>query len=182
MLTLLLAHLAALALSWYAPRFWVWMDVRAFQADGAKDSLHQSFHAQRLTWRVAVLLLVTALASVPARHGGQWAFTASGVGLVAIGAAYFFYDFSPRLNRARNLPYVAAYYVSFDPRAALFPDRYLATQAVAALPELPGFDAARLLRLRQAWAAARLERLGVQVVEAGALLYLVLLFFTCLLL
>lgn len=172
---LLLTHAAALALFWYAPRFWVKRDVAAFAADGAADSLHGKFHAQRLAWRIALAVLVAALASAPALPSG-WSFASSLLGLLSIGGAYFFYDFNSRLSLARGLD---PYYVSFDPRAARFPDNWLADRAKVAIPwgpEMLGYDQAQALQQRrQAWAAGQLHRLTIQAIEAGALLYLALL-------
>jgi hypothetical protein len=169
---LLITHPAALYLFWYAPRFWVTKDVAAFAADGAADSLHGTFHAQRLAWRIALAVLVAALASAPALPSG-WCFASSFLALVNIGAAYFFYDFNPRLSRARGLP---AYYVSFDPCAARFPDNWLADRAKVAIPwgpQMLGYEQAQALqRRRQDWAAGRLQRLSTQVLEAGAIVYL----------
>lgn len=172
---LLITHPAALYLFWYAPRFWVPKDVAAFAADGTADSLHDTFHAQRLAWRAAMAVLVAALASAPALPSA-WTFASSLLGLLSIGAAYFFYDFNPRLSRARGLD---PYYISFDPRAARFPDCRLAQQAKARLPWPPRTlsysEASELQLRRQVYAAHLLERLTVQVMEAGALLYLILL-------
>lgn len=172
---LLITHPAALYLFWYAPRFWVGKDVAAFAADGAADSLHSTFHRQRLTWRIALAVLVAALASAPALPSG-WGFASSLLGLLSIGAAYFFYDFNPRLSRARGLD---PYYMSFDPRAARFPDNWLADRAKVAIPwgpQMLGYEQAQVLQQRrQAWAAGQLHRLTIQVLEAGTLLYLALL-------
>lgn len=168
---LLLTHAAALALFWYAPRFWAAKDAAAFLANGSADSLHQVFHCQRDTWRGIVTGLLAALASLPALPHPA-AFRTSFLGLSCIGFAYFFYDFNPRLSRARGLP---AYYVSFDPNAALIPDRWLAGKAKAKWPALATMDPASMQRIWQGAASRLLERLTVQVLETGALLYLALL-------
>ncbi|QKG56985.1 hypothetical protein GKZ68_10320 [Hymenobacter sp. BRD128] len=171
MLALLLTHVAALALFWYAPRFWVAQDVKAFAANGSADSLHGVFHRQRLTWRLGFLVLVAGLASLPF-WGQWWALATHYLALAQLGGAYFFYDFNPRLSRARGLD---PYYVSFDPRAAWFPDRWLAGKAKVKWPALDTMDPASMLRIWQGDASRGLERLTVQVLEAGALLYLALL-------
>lgn len=178
---LLLTHPAALALFWYAPRFWVTKDAAAFLANGSADSLHGVFHRQRLTWRIGFQVLVALLASLPL--WGHWgAFACSSGALAALGGAYFFYDFNPRLSRARGLP---EYYVSFDTQAACFPDNWLADRAKVAIPwgpQMLGYDEAQALQLRrQAWAADQLHRLTIQLVETGTLLYLALLAATILL-
>ncbi|AWM31342.1 hypothetical protein [Hymenobacter nivis] len=169
---LVLTHLAALALCWYAPRFWVAQDVKAFNANPADDTSHGKFHRQRLTWRVALGVLVALTASEPALpHWG--AFACSSGALLSFGAAYFFYDFNPRLNKARGLAYVGQYYVSFDPNAAWFPDRWLARRARAALPTY-GQPSAVLDANRRAYAARQLQQLGRWVLETGALCYALL--------
>jgi hypothetical protein len=168
---LLLTHAATLALCWYAPRWWAAKDAAAFLANGSADSLHGVFHRQRATWRFGFLVLVSTVASLPLRHSPDAA-ACSSTALLALGAAYFLYDFNPRLSRARGLP---EYYVSFDPQAARFPDRWLAGKAKAQWPQLDTMDPASMLRIWQGAASRALERLTVQVLEAGALLYLTLL-------
>ena len=167
---LLLAHLTALALLWYAPRFWVAKDVKAFSAFPAADVFHGTFHRQRLTWRVAFLVLVAALASLPLLPH-RAAAVCHCLALVAIGSAYFFYDFNPRLNRARKLPYVGPYYVSPSPTAARFPDRWLWARAQSRWPVLATVSTDKMNRIWQDCAARRLQELGRWVLETGALLY-----------
>ena len=167
---LALTHLAALALCWYAPRFWVAQDVKAFNANPTNDTFHGRFHRQRLMWRIGSWVLVSLAASEPALpHWG--AFACSAGALLAIGAAYFLYDFNPRLNKARGLAYVGQYYVSFDPNAALFPDRWLADRACAALPTYAATSDAVLDANRRAYAAQQLQQLSRWVLETGALCY-----------
>lgn len=48
MVALFLAHLAALALFWLAPRFWARRDAQAFSVNPADDTFHDTFHRQRL--------------------------------------------------------------------------------------------------------------------------------------
>ena len=168
---LLLAHLAALFLFWYAPRFWAQRDAHAFSVNPADDTFHDTFHRQRLTWRVATLVLLAALASEPALPS-WWAAGCSFAGLAIIGGAYFFFDFNPRLNRLRQLPYVGPYYVSPDPKAAVFPDRYLWLRAQRAWPPLATMDPDKLDTIWQGHASRALEQLCRWVLETGVLLYL----------
>lgn len=163
---LLLAHACALVLFFLAPRLWATTDAHAFSVNPADDTFHDTFHRQRLTWRVAMLAALAAVASEPA-DATVATFACSYLGLVAIGAAYFFYDFNPRLNRLRGLPYVGEYYVSFDPHAALFPDRWLAARARKAAPVNEA--------LQRSYAAIELQNLLRLVLAIGSLLYLVLL-------
>jgi uncharacterized membrane protein len=121
---LLLTHPLAWVLLYLHPRIWVKLDVRQFVKDGAKDTLLRTFHRQRATVRGIVMVLVAGLASLPA--WGHWLpFALSFIGLLVLQLAYWVYDFNPRLNEARNLPYVGRYHVSWNPNAAFFPDRYV---------------------------------------------------------
>ena len=170
LLPILLAHCAALFLFWYAPRFWAARDAKAFNVNPTSDTFHQTFHRQRLSWRVAALVVIAALASEP--FAPYWlAACLSFLGLVSIGAAYFFFDFNPRLNRARNLPYVGEYYVSPSPTAARFPDRWLWARAQARWPRPGTMDLDKLDRIWQDTASRYLRDLGQWVLETGALLY-----------
>ena len=170
---LLLTHLAALALLWAAPRFWVALDVKAFSADPASDTFHATFHSQRLTWRLAFLVAVAALASLPLLLAGHRPAAACHfLALVALGTAYFFYDFNPRLNRARNLPYVGPYYVSSSPTAARFPDRWLWARAQRRWPVLATMSPDKMNRIWQDCAARRLQELGRWALETGIILYI----------
>ena len=169
MLALLLTHLVALVFYWLSPGYWAVKDVAAFAANGAADTLHQDFHRQRLALRAGMAALVALAASAPAwAHWG--AFACSSGALLAFGTAYFFYDFNPRLSGLRGLP---AYYVSFDPNAAWFPDRWLAGRARTALPTY-GQPSAVLDANRRAYAARQLQQLGRWVLETGALCYALL--------
>lgn len=178
---LALTHVAALALLGFAPFWWVAQDAAAIAANGSQDSLHATFHRQRLSWRVGVALLVAGLASLPALpHAG--AFVMSAAGLLAIGTAWHAFIFNPALNVARKLPYVARYYVSADPRAAFMPDRFLWQRAVAAFPDHGQLDDPIVAANRQAHAADELHRLLRAVLGAGLVGYvlaLAYLFFTC---
>ena len=167
---LLLTHLAALVFYWLSPGYWAVKDLAAFAANGAADTLHQDFHRQRLALRTGMAALVALAASAPAwAHWG--AFACSSGALLAFGAAYFFYDFNPRLSGLRGLP---AYYVSFDPNAAWFPDRWLARRTRTALPTYALADDAVLDANRRAYAAQQLQQLGRWVLETGALCYALL--------
>ncbi len=168
---LLLAHLAALALFWWAPRFWARRDADAFSVNLADDTFHDTFHRQRLTWRVAFLVVVAALASEPALPS-WWAAACSFLGLASNGSAYFFFDFNPRLNRLRSLPYVGEYYVSPDPRAAPFPDRWLWQRAQRAWPDMELISADKMNTIWQGHASRALQQLCRWVLETGVLLYL----------
>ena len=170
MLSLLLTHFAALLLFWYAPRFWAARDAHAFSVNPHDDTFHDTFHRQRLTWRVAFLVLVAALASLPLLPHADAA-ACHCLALVALGSAYFFYDFNPRLNRARNLPYVGPYYVSPSPTAARFPDRWLWARAQRRWPVLATMSPDKMNRIWQDCAARRLKELGRWMLETGALLY-----------
>ncbi|MDB5235446.1 MAG: hypothetical protein JWR44_2439 [Hymenobacter sp.] len=125
-----LTHAVALALLWYHPIFWVARDAADFARDPADDSFHATFHRQRVTWRAAFVVVVAGLASLPLlKTANYWQFSSSVIGLAAIGAAWFAYVFNPGINTARRLDYVPRYYVSFDPKAAYFPDRFLRNRA-----------------------------------------------------
>ncbi|RSK50135.1 hypothetical protein [Hymenobacter rigui] len=124
MLWLLLTHPLAWLLTYLHPRIWVKLDVRRFVQAGAVDTLLRTFHRQRATVRGIVMVLIAGLASLPT--WGHWLpFGLSMAGLLILQAAYWLYDFNPRLNEARNLPYVGRYHVSWNPQAAYFPDRYV---------------------------------------------------------
>lgn len=124
MLWLLLTHPLALLAYWLHPRIWVRLDVQRFKLNGSNDSLLRTFHRQRATWRTIVTVLIAVLASLPA--WGHWLpCSLSLLGLLAIGTAYWLFDFNPRLNLARNLPYVGEWHVSWNPAGAYFPDRYI---------------------------------------------------------
>ncbi|MGY3091067.1 hypothetical protein ACVWYF_004131 [Hymenobacter sp. UYAg731] len=121
-------------------------NARLIEADGAKDSLHQQFHAARTGIRVAVaaglLLAVVAVswwAGLPARAIG-----ASTAGLLALLAGWFFHAFNPALSLLSGK---AADYVSFEPGAAWFPDRLLARYALRHQPNRARAYASQLLRL-----------------------------------
>ncbi|MDF7810681.1 hypothetical protein [Hymenobacter sp. YC55] len=128
MIWLLLTHPIAWLLYWLHPRIWVKLDVKRFTEDGSKNSLLRTFHRQRATWRAIVTIVVAVAASLPT--WGYWLpFGLSLIGLLALAAAYWTFDFNPRLNVARKLPYVGEWHVSWNPNGAFFPDRYIWTRA-----------------------------------------------------
>lgn len=166
----LLTNALALGAFWYLPRWWVKQDVAAIQADGSKDSLHEDFHRNRAILRASTLLLVSGLGAAPWIHAGWGPWALNGVGLFSLGAAWFFFDFNPRLSKARGLP---TYYVSSDSRAAWMPDRYIWQKTVKACPPPkavePSID---WVLCRKQCAANLLKRLLRQVLAAGLLVYL----------
>lgn len=113
----------ALFLSWLHPRVWPRFDVREFNTNGSKDSLLETFHRQRFTWRAVIATVINLLAIAPLyRHPASGALL--GGAFMVWQMAYWTYDFNPRLNLARNLPYIGKYHVSWNPRASLL-DRYV---------------------------------------------------------
>lgn len=124
MLWLLLSLPLAALLAYLHPRIWIRLDVRAFEANGSKDSLLQTFHRQRTTWRIAAGLLICAVGSFPLWATGFPALLVA-VGVLCGQVAWWLYAFNTGLNVARNLPYVGKYHVSWNPNAAAFPDRYV---------------------------------------------------------
>jgi hypothetical protein len=167
-------QLIALALYFLAHRFWINNDVQEFNLQGGtKDDNHQTFHRQRLSWRIAFDVLVALLCSTPLlKGGGPTPFWVVSIGLASIGAGYFFYYFNPGLSLARGLDYVKQYYVSFDPRASWWPDRFLANRAIKALPAHGGDDAT-LDTDRRAYAARELQLLLRLVLCLGSGVYLI---------
>jgi hypothetical protein len=161
----LLAQGAALALLAYAPIFWIRKDASAFAADPARDVFHRRFHRQRLTWRLAATAAIALLGSLPSLRAGWGPYLLASAGLASVGLAYFFYAFNPGLNQARQLPYVDRYYVSADPRAAWFPDRWLWQRACRTYP---GASSAELRRL---YAGHLLRQLCRWVLLAGVIVY-----------
>jgi hypothetical protein len=115
--------------------------------------------------------VVAVLASLPPLlWEGVAPFLCSVAGLASIGAAYFFYYFNPGLSLARGLDYVGQYYVSFDPRASWWPDRWLANRAIKAWPD-HGTDDSNLDKNRRAHAAHELQRLLQLSLWAGVIIY-----------
>lgn len=122
---LLLTLPLAVLLSWLHPRVWVPLDVKRFTANGSKDTLLRTFHRQRGTWRALFGLLIALLGAGPLLLAGAalpFLLLASAVAVWEL--AYWLYDFNPRLNVARNLPYVGKYHVSWNPNASEL-DRYV---------------------------------------------------------
>jgi hypothetical protein len=166
------AHLLAMLLYWYAPRFWIKLDVAEFNLNGGtKDDNHGTFHRQRLLWRAGITVAVALVCSLPYVASGKL-YVASCIGLACLGAAYFFYAFTPGLNMARALAYVPKYYVSFDPKAAYFPDRLLARRAYRAYPVYPAPESESITHQnRVAYAADELRRLLRAALLAGLAVY-----------
>ncbi|WP_426491053.1 hypothetical protein [Hymenobacter sp. 102] len=169
---LLLTHPLAWLLTWLHPRIWVRLDVRRFVKAGAVDTLLRTFHRQRATVRGIVMVLIAVLASLPA--WGYWLpFGLSMAGLLMLQAAYWVYDFNPRLNVARVLPYVGKYHVSWNPNAAYFPDRYVwrrAWEQVRA-PDVttpPGYEDQQVVAV----AGPMLQRLLRNLLVNGCVAYL----------
>lgn len=136
---LLLTHAVALGLLWRHPYWWIQVDLKAIKADGAKDSLKQGFHGRRLLSRLGIVLALAAVASTPLWSTPRFWWSAAG--LVAIGAAWFFYKFNPGLSIARGLD---PYYLSKAPGAAYFPDRLLTRWGIGLKPVMRAILAAGL--------------------------------------
>ncbi|MET4106063.1 hypothetical protein [Hymenobacter sp. UYP22] len=174
MIWLLLTHPLAWLLTWWHPRIWVKLDVRRFVKAGAKDTLLRTFHRQRATLRGIIMVLIAVLASTPA--WGHWLpFGLSIAGLLILQAAFWLYDFNPRLNVARNLPYVGKYHVSWNPQAAYFPDRYVwrrAWEQVKAPGEVapPAFEDRYIINIAGPLLRELLKNLWVNGCVAYALL------------
>ncbi|WP_354583301.1 hypothetical protein [Hymenobacter sp. UYCo722] len=98
---------------------------------------------------------------------GVTPYIASCAGLLCAGAGLWTYRFNPLLNVARALPYVDRYYVSPDPRAARFPDRWLWQRAMRAYPAYNTWNDAELQQNRRAYAASELLLLLRVVLWAG---------------
>jgi hypothetical protein len=105
-------------------------------ADGAADTLGDAYHQRRTSIRAAVALALALgpdmllIASRPARPVLTGTLVAAA--LMIFFPAYFAWRFNPALSVARGKP---AYYVSFSPTAAVWPDRYLAAKARANRPD-----------------------------------------------
>ncbi|MBF9140868.1 hypothetical protein [Hymenobacter properus] len=173
---IVLGQLVGLAFAYYAPRFWIKRDVGDFNKDPAADTFHDVFHRQRLTWRIAFDVVAALVCSAPLLwSGAPLSFWVGAVGLASIGGAYFFFKFNPGLSLARGLAYVQQYYVSFDPRAAWWPDRWLAGRAKKAIPWGPTTlnweEADALDKKRRAYAARELELLCRWVLALGIVTY-----------
>ena len=179
---LLLAHAAALAAFWWLPSWAARRDAARFNAAPAADDLHAVFHRQRLLERLGIAVGIAGLASWPTMcfsSGSWWPYLLATAGLLSAAGGIWAFRFNPLLNVARALAYVGPYYVSPDPRAALFPDRLLWTRAMRALPRGPLNDA-ELHRARVDYAAHELRqllRLGLVagLVGYGAAMVLLLL-------
>jgi hypothetical protein len=128
----LLLQIPALLGYYYQVPYWVKRDAAAFALNPTDDTFHRKFHRQRLLIRIGTSLLLALVPALPlALAGHPVAAVFSAGALLSIGTGYWSYAFNPGLNRARNLPYVSAYYVSYDANAAYFPDRRIWSQAYA---------------------------------------------------
>ncbi|KAA9333424.1 hypothetical protein F0P96_10670 [Hymenobacter busanensis] len=167
MIALLLAHVVALALFGLLTEWEIGYNARRIQRDGAKDSLHDTFHRQRFTLRAAVAVLVASGASLPA--WGHWLSCGlSAWALLVAGAVWFGYRFNTGLNRARGLP---AYYVSFATFASRF-DRFIADKVRRDFP-MKGADADTRMRFWYLKADCVLRRYLRLSLGIGAGLYLI---------
>ena len=117
-----LAQAGARALAWVTPRWRARDNQRMIRENGARDSLHFTFHRQQLTILLACLVPAGIVAYLPAWHHG---FALGMLAYLAAALCLFGHVFNPRLNEARGK---ARWYVSQDPRAAWF-DRQLVTMA-----------------------------------------------------
>jgi hypothetical protein len=157
--------LVALGVYWYHPRFWIKLDVKEFSKDPANDTFLGKFHRQRKVWRGCVIGVVALVASLPA-WGHWWVMGLNFLGLGCWGAAYFFYYFNPGLSIARKLDYVDVYYVSPNPEATPYPDRYIWRRVLAEFPD-DGSDPVALLAKRKKSAAEQLEEMLKKVLWGG---------------
>ena len=163
---LLITHAAALVAFWWLPAWAARRDAAAFAADGSADSKHYTFHRQRLLERAGIFVVLAGLASLPAF--GIWqAYAASCAGLLCAAAGIWTHRFNVLLNEARALAYVPRYYVSFDSRAAWFPDRLLARRAIRAYPDRLAWNDAELHQERARYAASELRTLLRAALVAG---------------
>lgn len=123
MIYLLIFTIPAAFFVLYKLPFWeAARDKKAFDANGSADTLHQAFHFWRGARRGVLQGLIVAGAAAPLLAVGfaPWGRLAAGLGVASLG--WFFFAFNPQLSRLRGLD---PYYLSADPRAALFPDRLL---------------------------------------------------------
>lgn len=176
LLAIVLGQLVGLALAFYAPRFWITRDVADFKKNPADDTFHGVFHRQRLTWRIGFDVVAALVCSLPWLWAGPApTYWCSAIGLASIGGAYFFFKFNPGLNLARGLAYVQQYYVTFDPAAAWWPDRWLANRAKKAVPwgnTTLNYEQAQVIKAkREAYAARELELLCRWVLILGMIIY-----------
>ena len=117
---LLPAHVAACVAWVYCINWEVRENYRLIQADGSRDSLHQSFHRTRTLIRLLAGLLLSFAASLPLWHNGR-AMALSVLALLLLFGGIFVYLFNPQLNLARGK---AEDYVSQAPNASLL-DRFM---------------------------------------------------------
>ena len=166
---LLLTHAAALLLFWWLPEWAAPRDAALFTANLTSDDYHGVFHRQRLTERLGIAAGVALVASAPLLLGqamSALSYFVSVLALLCAAGGLWAYRFNPLLNVARALPYVPEYYVSADPRAARFPDRWLWARAVRAIPA-GAFNDAELHQERARYAAKELRTLLRVALGAG---------------
>ena len=162
---LLLTHAAALAAFWWLPGWAARRDAALFNANPTSDDYHRVFHRQRLLERIGIFVVLAGLASLPLL--GMWqAYAASCAGLLCAAAGMWAYRFNRLLNIARALPYVGPDYVSPDPRAAWFPDRWIWQRTLTVVPPGPWNDA-ELHQERARYAASELRTLLRAALVAG---------------
>jgi hypothetical protein len=120
----------ALWLLWKLPYWEAARDYAAILANGAADNLHEAFHRGRALRRLGIVAAVSAAAALPLwGHWPSWAALAGA--LVVGGLGWFFYTFNTQLSGLRGLD---PYYISSDPHAAFFPDRYVYQHALDVVP------------------------------------------------
>jgi hypothetical protein len=103
-------------------------NVLRIDKDGARNSLHQLFHRQRKTIRGIAMVVLSCIPAL-AFWGHPLSMLLDGLSTFVYLLAYFVRTFNPRLNVKRELPYIDRFYVSFDPDAAGWPDKWIATRA-----------------------------------------------------
>ena len=170
-LYLLLTHPAALAAFWWLPGWAARRDAARFNAAPAADDLHSVFHRQRLLERLGLAVALALVSGVPVLLSGTTPYILSTAGLLCAGGGIWSYRFNHLLNTARALPYVGPDYVSPDPRAARFPDRWLWARAMRAYPTFNAFNDAELHQNRVAYAAHELRVLRAVALGTGLTFY-----------
>lgn len=157
---LLLKLVALVVVLWVLAVNWeVRENVRRIVANGSLNTLHQLFHRQRKTIRGVAMVVLSCVPMLAFRgHAGGMAlaFVATFTYLVA----YFVRTFNPRLNARRNLPYINRFYVSADPDAAVWPDKWIYARALCEAEQIAslGYDAESIPHLAAQLASAKLQR------------------------
>jgi hypothetical protein len=181
LLLIIAGQLVALAVGYFSVPLWIKLDTKAFDVNPADDTFHDKFHRQRLTWRLGIDAGVALICSLPwlllvnrPEHGPLgFAFLFSAISLFVLMLCYFFYAFNPGLNLARSKgrPDITEYYVSPDPQASWFPDRFIWNQALKLFPVETNVTPEELIRLRQVYASNTLENMGHTIINSGLLVY-----------